>query len=104
VLAAFGFGVIAFCLELTCYYYSFLTAAAFLGVKRDEIPIGLLILSAVTQMVVFATYYYDMRYTLESAVVLAFVVWATWTYWAGRQSEPGLQIVPPSAGAIGGAS
>ena len=56
------------------------------------------------QMVVFATYYYDMRYTLESAVVLAFVVWATWIYWAGRQSEPGLQIVPPSAGAIGGAS
>jgi hypothetical protein len=68
---------------MTCYYYSFLTAAAFLGEKRDEIPIGLLILSAVTQMVVFATYFYDIRYTLESAVVIAFVVWATWI-WAKR--------------------
>ena len=93
VLAAFGFGVIAFCLELTCYYYSFLTAAAFLWEKRDEIPIGLLTFSSVTQMVVFQTYYYDMRYTLESVVVLAFVVWATWICWAGRRSESG---APPA--------
>lgn len=97
VLAAFGFGVIAISLELTCYYYSFLTAAAFLGEKRDEIPIGLLLLSAVTQMVVFATYYYDIRYTLESVVVIAFVVWATWICWAGRRPESG---PPPVQGIL----
>ena len=88
VLAAFGFGVIPMCLELTCYYYSFLTAAALLGGKRDEIPIGLLVLSGMSQVVVFATYFYDMRYTLESVVALAFVVWATWV-WGGRRSDAG---------------
>ena len=87
VLAAFGFGFITLCLELTCYYYSFLTAAALLGEKREGIPIGLLLLSAVTQMVVFATYFYDMRYTLESVVVIAFVLWATWR-WARRPAGP----------------
>ncbi len=80
VLAAFGFGVIPVFLEMTCYYFSFLTAAALLGPKRASIPIGLLILAGVTQFIEFQTYYYDMRYTLESVAVIAFVGWATWTY------------------------
>jgi len=80
VMAAFGFGVIPVSLEMTCYYYSFLTAAAFLMEKRASIAIGLLILSATTQLVEFQTYFYDIRYTAESIVVLAFVVWATWIY------------------------
>ena len=85
VLAAFGFGVIPISLEMTCYYYSFLTAAAFLLEKRSAIPIGLLLLAAVTQFVEFQTYFYDIRYASESIVVLAFVVWATWVY--GRRSS-----------------
>ena len=93
VLAAFGFGFITLCLELTCYYYSFLMAASFLGEKREEIPIGLLLLSAVTQVVVFATFFYDMRYTLESVVVIAFVVWATWR-WARNPGRPKSEAEP----------
>lgn len=80
VLAAFGFGVIAVSMELTCYYFSFLTVAAFLWEKRDDIPIGLLLLSSFTQAIEFSTYYYDVRYLIESIAVLAFVVWATWAY------------------------
>ena len=80
VLAAFGFGVIAISMELTCYYFSFLTVAAFLWEKREEIPIALLLLASFTQVIEFSTYYYDMRYLMESIAVVAFVVWATWTY------------------------
>ncbi|HEY6572031.1 MAG TPA: hypothetical protein VI198_01830 [Candidatus Eisenbacteria bacterium] len=80
VLAAFGFGVISVSMELTCYYFSFLTVAAFLWEKCEDIPFGLLLLSAVTHLIEFSTYYYDMRYLIESVAVLAFVVWATWTY------------------------
>jgi hypothetical protein len=35
-----------------------------------------------------ATYFYDMRYMLESVVVVLFVVWATWI-WGGRRSAAG---------------
>ena len=95
VLAAFGFGVIAVCLELTCYYYSFLVAAAFLGEKREEIPIGLLLMAALTQAASLATYFYDMRFMLESVVVLLFVVWATWI-WGGRRPAAGPPPLEPA--------
>ncbi|HEX7078607.1 MAG TPA: discoidin domain-containing protein [Candidatus Eisenbacteria bacterium] len=90
VLAAFGFGVIPISLEMTCYYFSFLTAAALLWERRAAIPIGLLCLSAMTQIVEFQTYYYDMRYALESVVVIVFVVWATWVYGKRRGAAPGV--------------
>jgi hypothetical protein len=80
VLATFGFGVITIGMELTCYYYSFLTTAAFLWLRNEEIPIGLLLLAAATQMIEFGTFYYDIRYTMESAAVVTFVVWTTWIY------------------------
>lgn len=80
VAAAMSFGVIAFGMELTCYYYSFLTVAAFLGQEREEIPIGLLVLSAVTGLIALATFYNDIRYYLESIAVVAFAVWATWRF------------------------
>ncbi|MGE5176620.1 MAG: discoidin domain-containing protein [Hyphomicrobiales bacterium] len=84
VMAAFGFGVIPIFLEMTCYYFSFLVAAAFFYGRRDAIPIGLLYLAAVTQFIEFQTYYYDIRYTSESVAVIAFVVWATWVYGRGK--------------------
>jgi hypothetical protein len=87
VLAAFGFGVIAVGMELTCYYYSFLAAAAFLGEKRPAIPIGLLVLSAFGHVISVGTYYYDMRYYCESIAVIAFVVWATWIYGRGAATS-----------------
>jgi hypothetical protein len=93
VSAAFGFGVIAFAAELTCYYYSFLTVAAFLGEKQEDIPIGLLLFSALSQFISFQTYYYDMRFTLESVAAVTFVVWATWVY----ASRPG-NLPPAGAG------
>ncbi|HET9951079.1 MAG TPA: hypothetical protein VFS09_04720 [Candidatus Eisenbacteria bacterium] len=86
VLAAFGFGVISVGMELTCYYFSFLMAAAFLGEKRPAIPIGLLVLSAVGHVITTGTYYYDMRYYCQSVAVIAFVVWAAWIY--GRGPAP----------------
>ena len=92
VLAAFGFGVIPVFLEMTCYYFTFLTAAAFLGPKRESIPIGLLILAGVSQFIEFQTYYYDMRYTLESVAVIVFVAWATWSY---SRRPPGAGYAAP---------
>lgn len=99
VPAAFGFGVIPITLEMTCYYFSFLTAAAFLWERKRAIPIALLLLSAASQIVEFQTYYYDMRYTLESAAVVAFVVWATWLYGrdggaSGARAAPGRTAAP----------
>lgn len=86
VMAAFGFGVIPIATELTCYYFSFLTAAAFLWGDRDEVPIGLLALSGATHILQFNTYYYDVRYTVESVAVVLFVFGATLAY-----AYPGLQ-------------
>jgi hypothetical protein len=86
VWAAFGFGVIAMAAELTCYYYSFLTAAALLWTKREEIGIWLLALASFGHVITAFTYFYDMRYLGHSLAVLAFVVWAAWTY--GRRAEP----------------
>jgi hypothetical protein len=85
VLAAFGFGVISIGMELTCYYFSFLTAGALLWEKRPAIPIGLLVLSAVGYEITTQTYYYDVRYVVQSVAVIAYVVWATWLY--GRRSN-----------------
>jgi hypothetical protein len=88
ILAVFGFGVIPFGAELTCYYYSFLLVAAFLWENRNLIPIGLLALAAITQVIAFETYFYDIRYMVETLAVLAFAVWATWIYASGLPKEP----------------
>lgn len=94
VLAAFGFGVITMSMELTCYYYSFLTVAAFLWEKRARIAIGLLLLSSLSHAIEFSTYYYDMRYLLESVAVVAFVLWATWSY--GRRPSGEARAAAPA--------
>jgi len=94
VLAAFGFGVISVGMELTCYYYSFLVSAAFLWEKRPSIAIGLLLLSAAGHLITSATYYYDVRYYGQSLAVIAFVVWATWTY--GRVSPRPARSATPA--------
>ncbi|HEU5310745.1 MAG TPA: hypothetical protein VFV24_04755, partial [Candidatus Eisenbacteria bacterium] len=80
VASTLSFGLIAVAFELTCYYYSFLTTAAFLGEEREEVPIGLLALSALTGVAALKTYNNDVRYYLESILVIAFVVWATWRF------------------------
>jgi hypothetical protein len=69
--------------ELTCYYYSFLTAAALLWTKREEIGIWLLVLASFGHLITSYTYYYDMRYLGHTIAVLAFVIWAAWTYGRG---------------------
>jgi len=86
-LAVFGFGVIPFSTELTCYYYSFLLVAAFLRERRDIIPIGLIALSAVTHLIAYQTYFYDVRYMVETLAVLIFATWTTWTYGSTAWSE-----------------
>lgn len=95
VLGVFGFGVIPFATELTCYYYSFLLVAAFLWEKRDAIPIWLLALAAVTQIIAFKTYFYDVRYMVETLAVLAFAAWATWIYGSGAGREGAVGSAAP---------
>lgn len=80
VWAVFGFGVIPMGVELTCYYYSFLMVAAFLWERRPRIAIGLMLLSALGQIVTLGTYFYDIRFYFHSVLVIAFIVWAAWDY------------------------
>jgi hypothetical protein len=89
--------VIPIFLEMTCYYYSFLTAAALLGARREIIPIGLLVLAGVSQIIEFQTFFYDIRYFLESAAAIAFVFWATWVYARRPAVEAGSSLAPPAA-------
>ncbi len=77
-VAALGFAIIPAATELTCYYYSFLTAAALFSRRRPEIAAALLATAAATHAIAFATHYYDVRYTIESVAVLAFATWAVW--------------------------
>jgi hypothetical protein len=85
--------------ELTCYYFSFLTAAAFAWREREEIPIGLLLTSAVTHVLASTTYYYDVRYTTESVVVVAFVTWAMWRFTRKGQHEALAAALPEAEAA-----
>jgi hypothetical protein len=73
-------------LELTQYYFSFLLVAAFLGSERRSVPVALLLLAAVTHLVAFATYYYDVRFYFQGLVVVAFALGATWIMASGRRS------------------
>jgi ABC-type multidrug transport system fused ATPase/permease subunit len=100
VLAAFGFGVITVGMELTCYYYSFLMAAAFLWEKRPSIAVGLLALSGFGHVVTMSTYYYDTRYYFHSVAVVAFVFWATWTYGRRPARSEGSYERMPATGAV----
>jgi hypothetical protein len=43
------------------------------------------VLSAVGYEITTQTYYYDVRYVVQSVAVIAYVVWATWLY--GRRSN-----------------
>jgi len=79
-IAAISSTAIPVATELTCYYFCFLTAAAFLWREREEIGVGLLVTAGVTQILNFTTYYYDVRYTVESVATLLFIAWAVWRY------------------------
>jgi hypothetical protein len=92
VAATLGFGVIVVAMELTCYYYSFFTVAAFLGEEREEIPIGLLLLSALTGVIGLATHFNDVRYYLESMAVVGFTLWATWRFARLRRDQPAVRL------------
>jgi hypothetical protein len=99
LVACLGFGVIPVATELTCYYFSFLTAAAFAWREREEIPIGLLLTSAVTHVLAFTTYYYDVRYTTESVAVVAFVTWAMWRFSRKAPDEAAAAALPEAEAA-----
>ena len=96
-IAAISFSAIPVATELTCYYFCFMTTAAFLWKEREEIGVGLLVTSGVTQILNFITYYYDVRYTTESVVVLAFIAWAVWRY----ARVPVGEALADAAGALG---
>jgi hypothetical protein len=86
ITATLGLGLIPMLLELTQYYFSFLLVAAFLGSERRSVPVALLLLAAVTHLVAFATYYYDVRFYFQGLVVVAFALGATWIMASGRRS------------------
>ncbi len=96
-IASISFSAIPVATELTCYYFCFMTAAAFLWKEREEIGVGLLVTAGVTQILNFWTYFYDVRYTTESVAVLVFIAWAVWRY----ARVPVGQALADAAGALG---
>ena len=83
VLAALGVGLIALGVELTSYYYSFVIAAALLHAQRQEVGRWLLMLTAFTQVIVWAplkgmaTWSDEQHTAMAAASVLVFgaVAW-----------------------------
>ncbi len=77
VALVLGVGLIPFLAELTCYYYSFLLAFAFLWPRRPLIGVGLCAVSALSCATPWIAWWDDARYFNISCYVLAFVVLAT---------------------------
>jgi hypothetical protein len=77
VALTLGVGLIPFLAELTCYYYSFLLAFAFLWPRRRVIGAALCAVSAMTCAMPWIAWWDDARYVNISGYVLAFVAVAT---------------------------
>jgi len=77
VALTLGVGLIPFATELTCYYYSFLLAYAFLWPRRPLIGVGLLAVAAASCFVPRIAWWDDARYFDISLQVIVFVALAT---------------------------
>src|SRR5262249_13797781 len=72
VALCLGVGLIPIATELTCYYYSFGLAFGLLWLKREELGIGALLLSALSCLIPAVWTWDDERYTWISLVYVAF--------------------------------
>jgi hypothetical protein len=88
IAAALGATAIAFCAELTSYYYAFLIVVALLHAAREETGIILLACTALTQFVAWSPLrgmpdWFDEQFTLMSAITLGAFVLLLWTFGRG---------------------
>jgi hypothetical protein len=75
-----GVGLIPFAAELTCYYYTFMLAYAFLWPRRPLVGVGLCLVAAVSCFMPKIAWWEDARFFNISVDVLVFVVAATVLY------------------------
>lgn len=68
--AALGFTLIPMTNELTCYYYSFVVAGAFLATKRPQLGLILLLTNLAWTMCEFFWGWFDVKYTYASLVAV----------------------------------
>jgi hypothetical protein len=79
--------------QLTCYYYSFMILSAPLTRVKRQIEVPLFGLAALSQFIWITFNYNDDKYTVLTAVSLAFCYYLLWIFsgktmpWA-RQPEP----------------
>ncbi len=85
--------------ELTCYYYCFVVLLAPICVRRLRYTVLFLAMAVSTQWVHLGIGWYDVQYTVETAVVLGFMLLLL----VGRIEEirRGATPAPPSEHAIG---
>lgn len=83
--------------ELTCYYYAYLLAGAFLMEKRKEIGLWLIVLGVATHAVERLHIWGDDKHVLHSVLSLA---WCGGTLWALLKPEFGREAVPAAAGPV----
>jgi hypothetical protein len=82
-----GVGLIPFAAELTCYYFSFLLAYAFLWPRRPIIGVGLCVLAGATSLMPRIAWWEDAQYFNISLWVLGFIIAATIAHRLRRASR-----------------
>ncbi len=91
--AALGVGAVAIAGELTSYYYSIFLAMGLLASRRPEVGAALCALALASWGVPGLWHQLDQIYTAGSALVLAFVVFATARFaWPGARGEAPLAL------------
>lgn len=86
--AVLGLGAMLVVLEPTCYYTSILLAFGLLWTRRPQIGVALLATSAAQWAVAALFEPWDEIFTWQSAALLAFVYFATWSMGGRRSAEP----------------
>jgi hypothetical protein len=83
-------GIVVCLLEMTCYYYSMFILAAFLARLRKGFEQALLATAGVSQLLAvnrIISYYYDDRYTAQSALFVVFPVALIIAFWPAPKSK-----------------
>lgn len=82
--------------ELTCYYYGFVILLAPLAIRRFRYALALLAMAIATQVGQLTVGWYDVQYTLESAIVLTAMLYLLGdTAWRHRQLDRAGEAPPP---------
>jgi hypothetical protein len=90
IVQALSLALVVALVEVTCYYYSMFILAAFLSRLRKSVEQIVLLGAGVSQLVVvnpILSYYYDDRYTVQSAVFCVLTVVLISMYWPPKKNE-----------------